>query len=121
MVASELVQLGLCQTWSETTKFDFLVSQLNSDLRACFSVVVSFLLADQCPDCHWNGRCNTHTGKCHCYEGFKGVDCTTDCGCQGHGHCKPGNALRKLANVIYRIFSASKIENVRMIGTILIF
>ncbi|XP_067684249.1 uncharacterized protein [Haliotis asinina] len=46
----------------------------------------SLPLEAACPsDCHYNGRCQTNT--CHCYAGFQGADCSTDCGCQGHGTC----------------------------------
>ncbi|XP_045209692.2 uncharacterized protein LOC123561405 [Mercenaria mercenaria] len=60
-------------------------------LFAVLSVCQCFLLDSNCPHCNWNGVCNTQSGKCTCYEGFKGTDCSTDCGCQGHGVCTQDN------------------------------
>ncbi|GFR45710.1 hypothetical protein Agub_g7119, partial [Astrephomene gubernaculifera] len=40
-----------------------------------------------CPNnCSWNGEC-LDQGVCSCYPGYKGADCSQDCGCGGHGRC----------------------------------
>ncbi|KAL4221680.1 hypothetical protein ACF0H5_019937 [Mactra antiquata] len=64
---------------------------LSSLLLLWLGLVDAFLLDSKCPHCNWQGLCNTRSGRCECYDGFKGIDCSTDCGCQGHGFCKPDN------------------------------
>ena len=40
-----------------------------------------------CPgNCNYNGRC-TAPNTCTCFRGKMGANCTTDCGCGGHGTC----------------------------------
>ena len=40
-----------------------------------------------CPaHCSFRGRCEA-AGKCRCYEGYAGEDCSVDCGCGEHGVC----------------------------------
>ncbi|KAK7099795.1 hypothetical protein V1264_022849 [Littorina saxatilis] len=51
------------------------------------AVFFAFIGLGACsPECHWNGRYVSN--KCHCFQGYTGVNCATDCHCQGHGTCK---------------------------------
>jgi hypothetical protein len=43
--------------------------------------------AFECPaHCSFNGRC-VDAGRCACFEGYAGADCSVDCGCGDHGAC----------------------------------
>ncbi|KAK7495080.1 hypothetical protein BaRGS_00013720 [Batillaria attramentaria] len=49
---------------------------------------ISFISLCACAQqCNWNGRLDSHT-RCHCFSGFTGDNCRTDCHCDGHGTCK---------------------------------
>ena len=64
------------------------------DKHTCILVTLSlceaFIMDENCVHCNWNGVCKTESRQCECYQGFKGTDCSVDCGCQGHGVCNQG-------------------------------
>ncbi|XP_052218524.1 uncharacterized protein LOC127836133 isoform X2 [Dreissena polymorpha] len=58
------------------------------------SLCEAFIMDENCVHCNWNGVCKTESRQCECYQGFKGTDCSVDCGCQGHGVCNQDNTCQ---------------------------
>jgi len=56
--------------------------------------------------CSFNGRCGDDL-RCRCFDGFRGADCSADCGCNGHGTCREGDGDTCRCDAGYR-FEAGK-------------